>query len=77
MSFCNLLAYNILHDIIEKREAQMIDIRKVIVMTLLGLLLQCRSVSAQPKGFNYDESKVPKYSLPDPLTLLSGCNARS
>ncbi|MCH7751397.1 MAG: acetylxylan esterase [Planctomycetes bacterium] len=24
---------------------------------------------AQPKGFNYDESKVPDFTLPDPLTL--------
>jgi hypothetical protein len=27
---------------------------------------------AQPKDANYDESKVPKYTLPDPLTLASG-----
>ena len=25
------------------------------------------SLFAQPKGFNYDESKVPQYSPPDPL----------
>lgn len=29
-------------------------------------------VQAQPKGFNYDESKVPQFKLPDPLTLENG-----
>lgn len=29
-------------------------------------------VNAQPKDANYDESKVPKYELPDPLVLTNG-----
>ena len=34
--------------------------------------LVASSALAQPKGFNYDESKVPDFTLPDPLTLENG-----
>ena len=30
------------------------------------------TLAAQPEGFNYDESKVPQYTLPDPLITASG-----
>ena len=30
------------------------------------------TTQAQPDEYNYDESKVPKFTLPDPLTLLDG-----
>lgn len=37
------------------------------------LILTCSTlVQAQPKGYNYDESKVPCFDLPDPLTTESG-----
>lgn len=41
----------------------------VIALTFTGLTGQ---LQAQPKEFNYDESKVPNYKLPDLLTLESG-----
>ncbi|MDA1049975.1 MAG: acetylxylan esterase [Planctomycetota bacterium] len=40
------------------------------LFTLLSLTVS--STVAQPQGFNYDESKVPTFTLPDPLVLASG-----
>ncbi len=43
---------------------------------LSAALLVCLSAAAQPAGANYDESKVPNYSLPDVLTLKNGQKVR-
>lgn len=39
---------------------------------ILFLLISVQLTFAQPEGSHYDESKVPKYTLPDPLLSLSG-----
>jgi hypothetical protein len=36
------------------------------------LVVAASSAFAQPQGFNYDESKVPTFTLPDPLVLTNG-----
>ena len=47
----------------------MISIMKFILFTLLLLSSSLISV-AQKQPINYDESKVPSYTLPDPLKTL-------
>ena len=48
------------------------NVRTTIRAIALASLLIAPEIQAQPKGTNYDESKVPKYTLPDPLVLASG-----
>ena len=44
-----------------------------IIFILVSLLLVCAvGLPAQQEETNYDESKVPTYSLPDPLVLSDG-----
>jgi len=42
----------------------------------ITFLLTTASLFAQPKGANYDESKVPAFTLPDLLRLSSGATVR-
>ena len=44
---------------------------KSVVWPALSLLL-VPSIFAQPKGYLYDEAKVPHYTLPDLLTTQKG-----
>jgi hypothetical protein len=49
--------------------------RQGLPSALFALLLCAfltRPALAQPSGFNYDEKKVPSYTLPDPLVLANG-----
>ena len=46
--------------------------RITAVLTVAALFASMKNSSAQPAGFNYDESKVKPYSLPDPLLLDNG-----
>jgi len=49
----------------------------VLVLTVALVLVCVDDAEAQPKGFNYDEAKVPAYTLPDPLTFNDGTKVKS
>lgn len=51
------------------------SLRRLAALPLLTasvLFTAMDDAEAQPAGFNYDESKVPAYTLPDALTCLDG-----
>ncbi len=43
-----------------------------LLHALVVVLLFAGALGAQPEVFNYDESKVPEYTLPDPLIFANG-----
>ena len=49
---------------------------KSLVWLALSLLL-VTSIFAQPKGYLYDEAKVPRYTLPDLLTTQNGATVKT
>ncbi len=46
--------------------------RYQLIVLVLSLLVFIPPTFAQPEGTNYDEMKVPKYQLPDPLLAADG-----
>ena len=43
----------------------------------VSLFVSMNTLIAQPKNFNYDEAKVPKFTLPDPLMMADGAPVKS
>jgi hypothetical protein len=52
-------------------------INELFLKSILAALLFGAGLQAQPADVNYDEAKVPKYTLPDPLVLQNGQPVRN
>ena len=50
----------------------MMKILQCLKITFVLLIFFAASLLAQPQGINYDETRVPRYTLPDPLVLANG-----
>lgn len=50
--------------------------RKLILALLFAMCAACCAIVAQQPAPNYDEAKVPAYTLPDPLVLVNGQRVR-
>jgi len=48
------------------------NVRMILPCAMALMLLLTRAADAQPPGINYDEAKVPEYTLPDPLVMANG-----
>jgi len=49
---------------------------RLFARAAFALFATATAFAADPAGFNYDESKVPSYTLPDPLVLNAGARVR-
>ena len=55
-------------------------LKKIIALMLLAVVMETFDsdlVCAEPKGFNYEEAKVPQFDLPDPLIMNDGSEVKS
>lgn len=49
----------------------------IMIAVMVAAFAPSNSALAPPKGYNYDEAKVPKYTLPDPLVFSNGSQVKT